>query len=130
MLIALVYEFPPFESGLSAGVDLLMTGGDPRLLAKVAEHSDVILEFKRVRCHEFPALYNYSAEQVNSTYFKLVGLDESDRLAKYVMADQAASKAYTVLHHFRVFPDEDGCHGLFAESVSAAPGSGQPYQAG
>jgi hypothetical protein len=46
-------------------------------------------------------------------------LEDSERLAKYVMADGAASKAYTQLHHFRIFLDEHGCHELFAQAFCA-----------
>jgi hypothetical protein len=118
MPAALVYDFPTFDTGLFNAAEFLMSGGDAQLLVKVAEHSDIILQFKRVRWHEFTALHNCSAEQVKTAYFKLVRLDESDRLAKYIMADKAASKAYKELHHFRVFLDEHGCHELFAESFS------------
>jgi hypothetical protein len=128
--IALVYDFPPFDTGLFEAVEFLMSGGNARLLINVAEHSDIILQFQRVRCHEFTALYNCSAEQVKSAYFKLVRLDDSVRLMQYMMADRAVSKAYKELHHFRVFLDEHGCHELFAESFSAVPDSGRWHQAG
>jgi len=115
MRIALGYEFPPFDSGLFAKVDFLTTGGDARLLVRVAEHSDIILQFKRVRWHEFTAVHNCAVEQIKSAYFKLVRLDDSDRLTKYIRADHAGSKAYNELHQFRVFLDEHGCHEVFAE---------------
>jgi hypothetical protein len=130
MRIALVYKFPPFDTGLFDSAEFLMSGGNARLLIKVAEHSDIILQFKRVRWHEFTALYNCSAEQVKSAYFKLVRLDESELLTKYIVADRAVAKAYKELHHFRVFLDEHGCHELFAESFSAVPDSGRWHQAG
>jgi hypothetical protein len=125
MRITLVYDFPPFDTGLFAAAEFLMLGGNVRLLIKVAEHSDIILEFKRVRWHEFTALYNCSPEQIKSAYFKLVRVDESERLTKYIVADKAVSKAYKELHHFRVFLDQHGCHELFAESFSAVPDSGR-----
>lgn len=81
-------------SGLFDSAEFLMSGGNARLLIKVAEHSDIILQFKRVRWHEFTALYNCSAEQVKSAYFKLVRLDESELLTKYIVADRAVAKAY------------------------------------
>jgi hypothetical protein len=107
-----------------------MTDGNAWLLIRVAEHPDIILQFQRVRWHEFTALYNCSAEQVKSAYFKLVRLDDSERLTKYIVADRAASEAYKELHHFRVYLDEHGCHELFAESFSAVPDSGRWHQAG
>ena len=96
MRIALVYDFPPFETGLFDAAEFLYGARNARLLIKVAEHSNIIVQFKRVRWHEFTALYNCSAEQVKSAYFKLVRLDESERLTKYIAADRAASKAYRV----------------------------------
>jgi hypothetical protein len=124
MRIELVYDFPPFDTGLFDAAEFLMSGGNARLLIKVAEHSDIILQFKRVRWHEFTALYNCSAEQAKSAYFKLVRLDASERLKTYIAADRAASKAYKELHHYRIFLDEHGCHELFAESFGAVPDSG------
>jgi hypothetical protein len=121
---ALVYDFPPFDTGLFDAAEFLMSGGNAQLLIKIAEHSNIILQFKHVRWHEFTALFNCSAEQVEA-YFKLVRLDESERLMKYIAADRAASKAYKELHHFRVFLDEHGCHELFAESFTAVPDSGR-----
>ena len=130
MRIALVYDFPPFDTGLFEAAEFLMSGGNARLLIKVAEHSEIIVQFKRVRWHEFTALYNCSSEQVESAFFKLVRLDDSERLTTYIAADRAARKAYKELHHFRVFLHEHGCHELFAESFSAAPDSGRWHQAG
>jgi hypothetical protein len=130
MRIAPVYDFPPFDTGLFAAAEFLMSGGNARLLVKVEEHTDIILQFKRIRWHEFTALYNCSSEQVSSAFFKLVRLDESERLTKYIRADLAATKAYKELHHFRVFLHEHGCHELFAESFSAIPESGQWHQTG
>jgi hypothetical protein len=77
------------------------------------------LGFQRVRWHEFTAVYNCSTDQTQSAYFKLMRLDDSERLANYVMADGAASKAYTQLHHFRIFLDELGCHEPFAQAFCA-----------
>jgi hypothetical protein len=130
MRVEMIYDFPPFVSGLFDAAEFLMSGGNARLLIKVAEHSDIILQFKRVRWHEFTALYNCSAEQAKTAYFKLVRLDESERLTQYILADRAVSKAYKELHHFRVFLDEHGCHELFAESSSAVPKSGRWHQVG
>jgi hypothetical protein len=55
MHIVPIYDFPPFDSGLFDAAEFLMSGGNARLLIKVAEHSDIILQFKRVRWHEFTA---------------------------------------------------------------------------
>jgi len=123
MRIAPVYDFPPFNTGLFADTEFLLSGGDARLLIKVEEQPNIILRFDRVRWHEFIAMYNCSAEQVKSAYFKVVRLDDSKRLMEYITADRAASKAYKELHHFRIFLDEHGCHELFGESFSAVPDS-------
>jgi hypothetical protein len=119
MGIALVYDFPPFDTGRFEGATFSMAKGDAELVVSIAEHDDVVLRFTRVRWHEFTALYNCTAEQVNGAYFKLVELRGSESLAKHAAADKAGSKAYRELHHYRVFLDEHGCHELFAESADA-----------
>jgi hypothetical protein len=127
--VTLAYDFPQFDTGLFDGAEFLMSGGNARLLIKVTEHPSIILHFERIRWHEFTALHNCSADQIGSAFFKLVTVDESKRLTEYVAADRASRKAYRVLHHFRVFLDEYGCHELFAQSFSAVPESGQWPQA-
>jgi hypothetical protein len=49
MRIAVVYDFPPFDAGLFDAAEFLISGGNARLLIKVAEHSDIILRFKKLR---------------------------------------------------------------------------------
>jgi hypothetical protein len=120
MGIALVYDFPPFDTGRFEGAAFSMANGDAELVVSVAQHEDIVLRFKRVRWHQFTALYNCSAVQVESAYFKLVELKGSDSVAKYMAHDRAGAKAYGELHHFRVFLDEHGCHELFVESANAA----------
>jgi hypothetical protein len=61
-------------------------------------------------------LYNCSAEQINGAYFKLVEVPDSARLAEYVRNDKAPRKAYSELHHYRIFLAETGCHEVFAQS--------------
>jgi hypothetical protein len=95
MRTAPVYDFPPFDTGLFIAAEFLLSAGNARLLIKVAEHSDIVLLFNRVRWHAFTAIYNCSAEQVKSAYFKVVRLDDSDRVGKFITADRAASKAYS-----------------------------------
>ena len=119
MGIALIYDFPPFDTGRFEGAAFSMSNGDAELVVSVASHDDIVLRFKGARWHEFTALYNCSAEQVKSAYFKLVELTGSELLTKYVAADKASAKAYRELHHYRVFLDEHGCHELFAESANA-----------
>jgi hypothetical protein len=119
MSIALVYDFPPFDTGRFEGAAFSMANGDAQLVVSIAEHDDLVLRFKRVRWHEFTALYNCTPEQAKDAYFKLVELRGSESVAKYVAADKAGVKAYRALHHYRVFLDEHGCHELFAESADA-----------
>jgi hypothetical protein len=119
MGIALIYGFPPFDTGEFEDAAFFMADGDAKLVISVARQDDIVLHFKRARWHEFTALYNCTAEQVKSAYFKLVEVKGSESVARYVASDRASAKAYRELHHFRVFLDEHGCHELFAESVHA-----------
>lgn len=118
MVNALIYDFPPFDTGLFEGAGFRMATGDAELVATVTGRDDVVLTFRRVRWHEFTALYNCTSDQVNSAYFKLVELKGSPSVAKFVADDRAGRKAYRELRHFRVFLDEHGCHELFAESAT------------
>ncbi len=128
MNVYVVYNFPPFDAGLFDEAELTISGGNARLLIRVAEHSNIALQFQRARWHEFTALPNCSADQVNTAYFKVVRLDESKRLTDYVGADSSPQRAYKELHYYRVFLDEHGCHEIFAESFTAVPESGQWQQ--
>ena len=105
-----------------------MSRGDAHLVVHVAGEEDVAVTFKRIRWHEFTALYNCSSEQVSGSYFKLTEVESSPELAKYVASDKAAARAYKDLHHYRIFLDEHGCHEVFAQSASVdarkAPRSG------
>lgn len=42
------------------------------------------------------------------------------KLLAFVAADTASAKAYSELHHYRIFLDETGCHEVFAQSFTAA----------
>lgn len=95
-----------------------MSHGDAQLVVHVAGEVDVVVDFKRVRWHQFTALYNCTSEQVSGSYFKLTEVSLSRPLASYIAADQASAKAYSELHHFRVFLDEHGCHEVFAQSAN------------
>lgn len=116
MRITPIYDFPRFDTGLFDGASFEMSGGDASLVVKVCQRDDIILGFRRVRWHEFTALYNCSPSQVEA-YFRLVELSDSEAVARYVSADSAGKKAYKSLHHYRVFLDDHGCHELFAESA-------------
>jgi hypothetical protein len=109
---------PTFDTGQYEGAEFLMRGGDASLTITFSGRPNATILFRRVRWHQFTALYNCSPEQVHA-YFKLVEVDPSQSLAAYVKADRASAKAYKELHHYRIFLDETGCHEVFAESVHA-----------
>jgi hypothetical protein len=114
----IVAEFPPFDTDQFEGAEFHMFRGDAQLVVHVAEEPDVVVTFRRVRWHEFTALYNCSPEQISSSYFKLAEVESSRPLAKYVASDRASTKAYSELHHYRIFLDEHGCHEVFAQSAA------------
>jgi hypothetical protein len=116
--ISTAFCLPSFDTGLYEGFEFLMSQGNATLTICVTERPPIAVKFERVRWHEFVALYNCSAEQVSSAYFKLVEVVDSTRLIEYVQNDQAGSRAYQELHHYRIFLDESGCHELFAQSWS------------
>ena len=43
-----------------------------------------------------------------------------DDICAFTSADNSSTKAYSELHHYRIFLAETGCHEVFAESFSAA----------
>jgi len=47
--------------------------------AALAYESNIVLKFQRVRWHGFTAVYNCSADQIQSAYFKLMRLEDSER---------------------------------------------------
>jgi hypothetical protein len=118
MRVARIHDLPNFDTGQFVGARFLMASGSGELTVQVEGMRDIVLSFTRLRWHEFTAVYNCSPEQVESAFFKLVELEGSAPLAKYVASDRASSKAYHQLHHYRIFLHEHGCHELFAESAS------------
>ena len=114
----IVSELPPFDTGQFEGAEFHMLRGDAQLVVHVAGDLDVVVTFRRVRWHEFTAPYNCSPEQVSSSYFKVTEVESSQPLARYVASDRASVKAYSELHHYRIFLDEHGCHEVFAQSVA------------
>ena len=117
MPIRVVAEFPPFDTGQFEGAEFHMSKGDASLITHVAGEGDVVVTFKRIRWHEFTAVYNCSSEQVSGSYFKLTEVESSLALVRYLAGDQASAKAYKELHHYRVFLDEHGCHEVFSQSA-------------
>jgi hypothetical protein len=114
-----VLTLPEFDTGRYEDCDFLMSGGDAYLTIRVEAMPQTRIQFSRVRWHEFTALYNCSPEQIKSAYFALVEIVDSPSLAAYIAADKASAKAYSELHHYRIFLDETGCHELFAQSYAA-----------
>jgi hypothetical protein len=114
-----VVPFPAFDSGRYEGSDFLMSEGDAILTVRIAEAPPFKVRFSRVRWHHFTALYNCSAEQIESAYFKVAEITDSQPLEDYVRNDRASLKAYRELHHYRVFLDGTGCHEIFSESCCA-----------
>lgn len=114
-----IYKLPPFDTGRFEEASLSMSGGNAELVISVIGIGELKIAFERVRWHEFTALYNCSADQIDSAYFELVELVGSESLKKYVENDQASVKAYSELHHFRIFLDGHGCHEVFAQSALA-----------
>jgi hypothetical protein len=116
----LVFTLPEFDTGQYAGCEFLMKGGDALLTVKVDElpSSPVVIQFRRVRWHQFTSLHLCSAAMVKGAYFRLVEL-ASDELAEFIKKDPRPP--YKELHHFRMFLDESGCHEVFSESASLLP---------
>jgi hypothetical protein len=114
-----VLTLPEFDTGRYEGCDFLMSGGDALLTIRISRIEPIQIQFSRARWHQFTALYNCSAEQVKDCYFALAEVVESPALNAYISNDQASAKAYSELHHYRIFLDETGCHELFAQGFSA-----------
>jgi hypothetical protein len=115
------HEFPEFDTGSFEGAVFSMDGGSAQLVLSVAGIDDIVVRFEQAHWHEFTALTNCSAAQIESAYFKLAELENSDSVLRYVAAaDKSSVKAYRTLRHFRVFVDEHGCHEVFAETASVS----------
>ena len=110
-------ELPEFDTGQYEGCDFLMSQGNAVLTLRVAGLPQFVLHFKRVRWHEFTALYNCTPEQVKTSYFRLHEVSPSPQLTSFLANDRAPLKVYNELHHYRIFLDETGCHEVFAESA-------------
>ena len=115
--IPAAYDLPQFDTGQYEGCDFRMQAGDASLAIRVSEFGTIGLTFHRVRWHQFVAVPNCTAEMVNGAYFRLIEI-HSPALAAFVAADMASRKAYSELHHYRIFLDETGCHEVFAESFT------------
>ena len=114
-----VVTVPSFDTGEYEGCDFEMSEGNARLTIRAASIAPFSIQFKRVRWHQYTATYNCSADQIEGCYFSLVEVAPSRSLQSFLTQDQASTKAYQELHHFRIFLDETGCHELFAESAFA-----------
>lgn len=119
MNTVLVYELPPFDTGQYEGCEFRMYEGAALLHIHVAELGTLTVGFSRVRWHQFTVLPNCTAEMVSAAYFRLVEV-ASPELQAFIAGDRSSTKAYSELHHYRIFLDETGCHEVFAQSFSAA----------
>jgi hypothetical protein len=117
MSLRVVYELPPFDTGEYERCDLHMTGGGATLTIHVSDLPPVILRFLGVRWHRFTALHNCESHWIRQAYFRLVEVPPSESLIAFLEGDSASRKAYSELHHFRIFLDETGCHEVYAESA-------------
>jgi hypothetical protein len=117
MSTELIIELPEFDTGQYKDCEFVMTGGDAKLTLRFSELPPFGIGFSRARWHQFTAVPNCSVEMIKTAYFQLVELKDSNTLAAFIKADQAARKAYRELHHYRIFLDETGCHELFAQSA-------------
>lgn len=114
-----VYDLPSFDTRQYEDCEFRMHAGGASLHIRVAELGVLRISFRRVRWHQFIALPNCTPEIVSGAYFRLVEVSSS-ALGAFVAADRSPSKAYSELHHYRIFLDETGCHEVFAESFDAA----------
>jgi hypothetical protein len=119
MAVKTIYELPQFDTGRYEKAEFQMGGGVARLTIFVDGLPPMTINFHRLRWHEFTAMYNCTAEQIEGSYFKLAEVVPSLRLEQYISEDKASLKAYKELHHYRIYLDETGCHEFFSESVSA-----------
>lgn len=113
-----VVTLPKFDTGQYKDSDFRMSGGDAELTIHVDGLRPIRIQFRRARWHMFTAMPNCTAEQVAS-YFRVDELVDSPTLLAYRAADSAPAKAYSELHHFRIYLDETGCHEIYAQSCSA-----------
>jgi len=119
VIASTVSELPSFDTGQFESAELLCARGGATLSIRVAEIKPILFRFGRVRWHQFTAVTNCTPEMVRDAYFRLVELQDSPTLASFLAADRANAKAYSSLHHYCIFLDEEGCYEFFAQSVSA-----------
>jgi hypothetical protein len=116
MAVRTIVALPEFDTGQYTGREFYMGEGDARLTVHAG--APFRIQFRRVRWHQFTALYNCTEEMIEGSYFTLSEVIPSPALDAYVRGDTASLKAYSELHHYRIFLDETGCHEVFAESVT------------
>ena len=112
-------ELPQFDTGQYEGCDLSLSKGNAVLRVHMTDLAPLAIQFNRVRWHQFTALPNCTDEMVGDAYFRVVEYPNSPAVANFIRQDRASKKAYTTLHHYRIFLDETGCHEVFAESAAA-----------
>ncbi len=110
---------PKFDTGQYEDCDFLASRGDATLRLRFAELIPFEIFFQRVRWHQFIAQPNCTSEQIRDAYFQLVELVGSPAVADYVERDKSPRKAYSELHHYRIYLDETGCFEVFAQVAAA-----------
>jgi hypothetical protein len=115
----LVYNLPEFDTGQYEDSEFTMSCGNAVLTIHIDELPTIRIQFDRVRWHLFTALTNCKVEMIESSYFRLVEVKQSEALSVFIQSDYR--NLYEKLHHYRIFLDETGCHEIFSKSVSINP---------
>jgi hypothetical protein len=109
-----IIELPEFDTGQYEGREFLMKAGNATLTLQLSELAPVIIQFQRVRWHQFISQYLCGPEWPKASYFKLIEIAPSEKLAEFVAKDPRPP--YKELRHYRIFLDGTGGHEVFAES--------------
>ena len=112
-------ELPAFDTGEYQDCELHMSAGNAVLTVLVTGREPIRMGFTNVRWHRFTSTYACPADWVSGYYFKVGVVAGSRELEHHLRSDQASVKAYSELHHFRIYLDETGCHEFLAERADA-----------
>lgn len=111
----MIIRLPKFDTGQYESCDFLMKGTQAQLVINFSEIPKFVINFDRVRWHQFTALPNCSVEMIRDSYSKLIEVNNSLELKQFLIQDRSIRKAYNNLNHYRIFLDETGCHEVFAQ---------------